>query len=720
MAIDAFQKAIAVGGDQAEFYKDLGNAYGDDKNWELSLKCFQNALRLSPGYLNAWYDMGCVMQSGGFIQDAVNCYHSVLRHDPSHSDALNNLGIIRQAAGRIDEAKACYQRAIKSNPENYVANNNLGNILRQQGNAIQALSCFERAITANPQNADGYSNKGFCLWDLGRYPESLDSFEQAHRLAPESNAILIDFANALLAQGRPRRALACYEIVLARNPQMKQAIMNAGLCYEEIGKLSSAIACYRKALNVDGNYAKAQSLLVAILKRTCRWDALVKASRQLDRFTDEALARGEKPAETPFLNISRHADGPLNYKVAQAWSRTIEKQYHNNQIHRVASRRSLVQLPSRLTIGYLSCNFRNHPTAQLMAGLFAKHNHNRFRIICYSYGIDDASHYRREIKKSCEKFVDLRGIGDVDAATRIRTDDIQILVDLGGFTKHSRLGIAAQRPAALQVRYLGLAGTTGASFFDYLITDRIVTPPEQAKDYSEKFIYMPDCYQVNNYRENNSDTRLIRKDFGLPEDGHVYCAFHAAYKIDYRIFMTWMRILNRVEKSVLWLCIADNLARRHLVDYAKRMGTEANRLVFAENLPKEEHLKRLSLADTALDTILVTGAATTSDALWAGLPVVTLKGRHFASCMSASILNAIDLPQLITPSIEAYEELAVKLATDHTYYQEIREELGLACTQSSLFDTERFTRHLERGYEMIWKRYLGGKSASLTVIPADE
>jgi protein O-GlcNAc transferase len=445
----------------------------------------------------------------------------------------------------------------------------------------------------------------------------------------------------------------------------------------------------------------------------------MKAGRQLDKFTDEALARGEKPAETPFLNISRHIDSALNHKVAQAWSRTLEKQYLHNPIHRVEPRTSMVPSPSRLRIGYLSCNFRNHPTAQLMAGLFAEHNHSRFRIICYSYGIDDASRYRREIKESCDQFVDLRGIGDVDAAIRIRTDDIQILVDLGGFTKHSRLGIAAQRPAALQVRYLGLAGTTGASFFDYLISDRIVTPPEQARDYSEKFIYMPDCYQVNNYREKNFDSRLKRRDFGLPEDAHVYCAFHAAYKIDHQVFMTWMRILNAVEKSVLWICIADDLTRRQLVEYAKRMGIGANRLVFADNLPKEEHLKRLSLADTALDTIVVTGAATTSDALWAGLPVVTLKGRHFASCMSASILNAIGLPQLIAPSSEAYEELAVKLATDHTFYQKIREELGIARTQSPLFDTKRFTRHLERGYEMIWGRYLEGKPASLTVIPAD-
>ncbi|WP_419663678.1 tetratricopeptide repeat protein [Desulfosarcina variabilis] len=720
MAIEAFQKAIAIGGDQAEFYKDLGNAYGDDKKWDLSLKCFQTALRICPGCTDVWYDMGCTMQSGGFIDDAVNCYGNVLQRDPHHSDTLNNLGVIRQSAGQIDKAKSCYQRAIQSNPGNYTANNNLGNILRQQGSARQALACFEKAIAINPQIADGHSNKGFCLWDLGRHSEALDSFEQAHRLAPESDTILINFANALLAQGRPRRALSCYEIILARNSEMKQAIMNAGLCYEEIGALSSAIECYQKALKVDCNYAKAQSLLVSILKRTCCWDTLIKANQQLDRFTDEALAKGEKPAETPFLNISRHIDSALNYKVARAWSIPFEKQYPHDLTSRCQSRPSQVPTPTQLTIGYLSCNFRNHPTAQLMAGLFAEHDRSRFKIICYSYGIDDASTYRQEIINNCDQFIDLRSMGDVDAVTRIRSNNVHILVDLGGFTKHSRLGIAAQRPATLQVRYLGLAGTTGASFFDYLITDRIVTPPEQAKDYSEKFIYMPDCYQVNNYQQINPDSRLKREDFGLPEDGHVYCAFHVAYKINRQIFRTWMRILNKVEKSFLWLCIADDLTRQQLVDDAKRMGIDENRLVFADNLPKEEHLKRLSLADTALDTILVTGAATTSDALWAGLPVVTLKGRHFASCMSASILNAIGFPQLVTTSIPAYEELAVKLATDHDYYQKIREALGNARDQSSLFDTKRFARNLEKGYEMIWARYIKGKPPSLMVIPISQ
>ena len=716
MAIEAFQQAIAIDSEQAEFYKNLGNAYADEHKWDLSLKNFQTALQLSPNYVEAWYDKGCAMQSAGFIHDAINCYRSVLKIDPHHCDSLNNLGVIMQAVGQIDEAMVCYQRAVRADPTHYVANTNLGNLFRQRGNAKRALACYEKAIAVNPKIADAHNKKGFALRDLSRYGESVASLALAHELAPESDVYLIDYANALLSQGRPRQALSFYQKVVERNPQKKQAILNMGLCHEELGNPVSAIACYRNALSIDGNYEKAHSLLVSLLKKTCSWDALEAVSKRLDRFTEAALSRGEKPAETPFLNISRRMDSELNYRVARAWAKPIEERYGHDPIILDRVKEFCVNAPPRLTIGYLSCNFRNHPTAQLMAGLFGRHDRKRYKIICYSYGVDDASQYRENIKKNCDQFVDLRSIGDVAAAQRIQSDGVNILVDLGGFTKDSRLGIAAQRPAAIQVRYLGLAGTTGATFFDYLVTDKVVTPPDDAGNYSEKFIYMPDCYQVNNYIEDCSNSGLQRSDFKLPQQEHVYCAFHAAYKIDRAIFMTWMRILEKVEKSVLWLCIGDSFTRQQLLSHAKQSGVSPERLIFADSLPKVKHLQRLRLADTALDTVLVTGAATTSDALWAGLPVVTMKGCHFASRMSGSILRTVGLPQLVAGSIQEYVKLAVKLATDSSFSNEIRKFLRHDRQNSTLFNTERFTRSLEFGYEKIWKQYLSGKRPEMIEI----
>ena len=720
MAIEAFQKAIAICGDRAEFYKNLGNAYADAKSWDLSLKCFQMALQLSPNYLEAWYDKGCAMQSGGFMQEAIDCYRHVLKIDPQHSDSLNNFGLIMEATGQIEQAQSCYQRAVQTDPMHYIANINLGNIFRQKGNTSRALSFYERAISVKPGIADAYNNKGFALWDLKRYAESIESFATAYRLAPESDEISINYANALLTQGRPRRAMSCYRLVLKRNPENRQAIFNMGLCHESTGDLSSAIACYRQALKIDNSYSKAQSLLVTLLKKTCQWDELESASEKLDRMTEMALVNGEKPAETPFLNISRHIDCALNYNVARAWSKPIEDRYRDNIDNTNQTESIQVKTSSRLTIGYLSCNFRNHPTAQLMAGLIARHDRRRFKVLCYSYGIDDASLYREEIRKASDQFIDLRDIGDVGAAKRIRSDGVDILVDLGGYTKDSRMEIAAQRPAALQVRYLGLAGTTGADFFDYLVTDKTVTPPQQAAFYSERFIYMPDCYQVNNYQDNRDGLGVQRSDYALPTEGYVYCAFHSAYKIDYPIFNTWMRILKSVEKSVLWLCIGDPLTRMQLIDYAGKSDIQADRLIFADNLPKNEHLQRLCLADTALDTVQVTGAATTSDALWANVPVVTMIGQHFASRMSASILSAFGLTQLITTSLQAYEELAIQLAIDPHFYYGVREELCNARTQSPLFDTNRFTRHLEKGFEMIWDRYQKGKPPSMVEVPTSD
>jgi protein O-GlcNAc transferase len=694
LAIESLAKAIAIDGRRPEFHKDLGNAHKDAGDLDQALECFNRALAQSPAYAAAWYDMGCALQTGGSLRAAAVCYRKTLSIEPRHTDALSNLGLVMEAGGRIQ-------------PDHAVALNNLGNIFKQKGDLQRALSCYQRAIGARPTMADAHNNKGFALWDLDRLAEASESFAVAHRLAPASDAILVNYANALLAAGRRRRALSAYQKVLQRNSQNKQALLNMGICYEGLGDLVQAEACYRNALVADKGYAKAQQQLVSLLMRTCQFDALHSASQALDRFTREALSRGEAPAETPFLNICRQDDAELNFKVARVWSHQIEKRYGGA----IVMKRARIQVSSapRLTIGYLSCNFRNHPTAQLLAGLFGCHDRRRFKILCYSYGIDDASPPREAIKQHCELFIDLRGVGDVEAAEKIGSDGVNILVDLGGFTRDSRLGIAAQRPAALQMRYLGMAGTTGASFFDYLLTDKIVTPPEQAPFYSERFLYMPGCYQVNHYQDGSEDVGLQRSQFGLPLKGHVYCAFHASYKIDDTVFDTWMRILRRVQNSVLWLCRADEITQANLVRCAQVSGIKAQRLIFAERLPKKEHLQRLQLADTALDSIRVTGAATTSDALWAQVPVVTLMGRHFASRMSASILKAAGLPQLVTSSLKAYEELAVRLACEPEMLNDIREQLRAGRERMSLFDTRRFVGSLEKGYDMIWKHHLTGR-----------
>jgi protein O-GlcNAc transferase len=413
----------------------------------------------------------------------------------------------------------------------------------------------------------------------------------------------------------------------------------------------------------------------------------------------------------PFLNLARHPDPSLNYKVARAWSKEIsDRMAAVSRFHPV--RKSMFGgnklKKRRISIGYLSNNFKNHPTAHLVQGMFRLHDRGKFKIYCYSYGEDDKSSYREKIKTGCDQFVDLRMLSHVDAARRIYDDRIDILIDLVGYMKANRLSIPALRPAPVQARWLGMAGTTGADFFDYLITDAVVSPEAHAPFYSEVMVYMPHCYQINDNTQLIPENGFKRTDFGLPENGFVFCCFSTRYKIDPVMFGAWMRILKRVPESVLWILGDGNTAEENLKRAAEQNGINCNRLVFAKKIAREDHLMRLRLADLALDTRIVNGAITTSDALWSGVPLITLRGSHFASRMSSSILSAVELPELVTHSLDGFEALAVRLAGEPGELQAIRQKLARKHSSAPLFDTALFVRNLELAFEKMWGVYLSG------------
>jgi protein O-GlcNAc transferase len=426
------------------------------------------------------------------------------------------------------------------------------------------------------------------------------------------------------------------------------------------------------------------------------------------------LQTNQVPSETPFLNITRSDDPKLNFAVAKSWSRDIDKRMTG--IRKSLRFRYKINYKDKIRIGYISNNFGDHPTAHITRRLYELHERKRFKVLCYSYGVDDDSYYRKSIQSGCDTFVSISNLSNAEAAERINDDGVDILVDLVGFMKGERLAIAALRPAPVQIRWLGMAGTTGADFFDYIITDRTVTPPEQAGFYSEKFIYLPHCYQINdNQPYVQSETRR-RSDLGIADNDFVFCCFNTGYKINAMIFDIWMKILKRSPNSVLWLMATSERIKDRLRTAATKRAIDSRRLIFAEKVPKPEHLSRLAVADLALDTDLVNGAASISDALWAGVPVLTLQGNHFASRMAASILEAAGLHDLIARNRIEYEEKAVTLSLDKNAFDMIKRTLQTAVPESDLFNTEQFVRNLEKGYELIWNRHLNGGAPRLIEI----
>ena len=364
---------------------------------------------------------------------------------------------------------------------------------------------------------------------------------------------------------------------------------------------------------------------------------------------------------------------------------------------------------SKIKIGYLSGDFHDHPVAHLVAGLFGLHDRNEFEICAYSYGPDNASDYRTRIRNDCDVFVDIHGHSHRDAARRIYDDEIDILVDLKGYTTGARLDICALRPAPIQVTYLGFPGSSGADFFDYILTDKIVTPEDQMPFYTENFVYLPDSYLVNDHTQAISERPLSRTDVGLPDAGFVFCSFNQAYKIEPVMWDVWMRVLRSVPGSVLWLTRTNGPAERNLQREAAGRDVDPERIVFAERLQKPEHLARLKFADLFLDTRIYNAHTTASDALWAGVPLITLEGRHFASRVASSLLTAIGLPELITRDLEAYEGLAVGLAQNSDELDAIAQKLSRNRLTEPLFDTPRFARNLEVAFRRMWALHLAGE-----------
>jgi protein O-GlcNAc transferase len=678
---------------------------GDIKQAEVICK---KILKKKPNNVDALHFLGITYSQRGDHNLAIKYIKKALQIDPNLADAYNNLGNIFQEIKKLDEAISCYKKAIQLNPNLAKTYYNLGIALQDKGNIEEAITSYKKAVQLNLNIFGLYNNLGLALQNKRQLDEAIQYYQKALQINPSFVEAYNNIGNSLKEKGQLDEAIDNYQRALHFDPNCADAYYNLGIALQEKGQLNEAITCYQKALQLKPDFAVAYSNLFHQFQRTCTWQGLEVMTAKLDGLTKKALDTGTKPAESPFISITRHADLSINLAIAKLWSRDIARVMSNLKIHFSFDGRRAGK--TKIVIGYLSNDFRNHATAHLMLSLFGLHHRDEFEIFCYSYGKDDGSYYRTKIQHDCDKFVDISNLSYDAAAKLIYEDQVDILVDLKGYTGDNRLEICALRPAPIQVTYLGFPGTTGADFIDYVITDKIVTPLEHVPYYSEKFVYLPHCYQVNDYTQPISNKEWEKENFGLPESCFVFCCFNHPYKIDPVMFDVWMRILQQVPEGVLWLFLGNNIAEENLIREAEARGIKSERLIFIGMLPKDEHLGRFKFADLSLDTRIVNGHTTTSDALWAGVPVITLQGSHFASRVSSSILFAIGLPELIAYSLEEYEALAVRLAQNPFELQEIRQRIAQNRLVAPLFDTPRFVRNLETAYKEMWKIFFAGKA----------
>jgi protein O-GlcNAc transferase len=656
--------------------------------------------------LQAKLNQGMALHRQGELAAAERCYWEILQWQPNHFDALHLLGVISGQTGRSEEGVELIKRAIGLNPKVAEAHNNLGNALRGLKRHEEALASYEQAIVLKQDYANAHNNRGNVLRDLKRPEEALASYDRAIVLKPAVAEAHNNRGNALRDLKRSAEALASYDRAIALKLDYAEAHNNRGAALRDLKRPAEALASYDKAVALNPDLVGAEGMRVHTKMHVCDW---INFDSECAHLISSIKNRKVNSDPFAFLGISSFSDDQL--QCAKLWVREKcppsrkpiwrgERYWHD-----------------RIRVAYVSADFHQSATSYLMAGMFECHDKSRFEITGISIGPEDSDDVRQRLLRSFDYFIDAKALSDVEIASRIREKEIDILIDLKGFTQDAQTNVFALRPAPIQVNYLGYPGTMGASYIDYIIADQTVIPDESRKFYSEKIVVMPDTYQVNDRTRIVSDKAFNRSEVGLPSQGIVFCCFNNTYKITPHVFDRWMRILRQVEGSVLWLLEDNASASSNLRKEAVARGVKSERLVFAQRIQLPEHLARHKLVDLFLDTLPVNAHTTTSDALWAGLPVLTQIGETFAGRVAASLLNAIGLPELITSTPQAYEALAIEIATHPEKLAAIKRKLANNRLTTPLFDTQTFTRHIEAAYTVMYERYLAGLSPDHICVP---
>lgn len=693
-AVELISKATVVNGADPYSHCNLGNALLSCNRLDDALASYGRALSIKPDMVQALYNRGNALLDSRRPEEALACFDEALSHDGTLSEAVCNRGRALQDLGRYDDALQAYRSVVQTVPSHAVAHNNMGMVLEKLGRIDDAASSFLDVLRLQPGFIEAHINLGRILQTMRRMDEAATYYRNALQLKPGSAEAHNNLGTVYQEQGRPLEAVGYYLKALECNPRYANAYRNLGAALQELQQFEEAATCYRTVLELDPTDRTAAGMLCNCALSTCDWNAIAEQEASVRARLDAGDA-----AIMPFHLIGLSSSPQEQYACAKA--------YLNERLPSLPAAlwKGEKYRHDRIRIAYLSADFHAHATAYLMAELLEIHDAGQFEVIGISFGPDDKSAVRGRLIKAFSQFHDVRNLSDEAVARLLRELEVDIAVDLKGFTQGSRIGILAYRPAPLQVSYLGYPGTTGADFIDYVIADPVVLPFDQQVWYSERIVHLPDCYQPNDSRRAVPTRTISRQEFGLPENGFVFCCFNNNYKITREVFSIWMRLLHAVDGSVLWLLEDNTAARRHLLDEAARSGIDPARVMFAPRVDLETHLARHQVADLFLDTLPINAHTTASDSLWAGLPIITCLGETFAGRVAASALHAAGLPELVTSNLERYEALALRLANDAVRLKEIRSSLALNRVACPLFDTRRFKLHLESAYRQMWEKW---------------
>ena len=611
------------------------------------------------------------------------------------SVSLYQLGLLKLQRGFIKEGIGLLEQSLTIDPDQSRVLSDLGAAYSMLEEPAKALARYDRAIELDPSYPHTYNNKGITLQRLNRLNEAIDSFNQAIHINQFFAEAYNNRGNALAKLNRLNEAIEDYDEAINIKNNYIDAYNNRAITFLESKNFNEALEDFEKVIDLDSDFYHALGHLLHVKMNLCDWNNFEILKNEFIEKT-----RLNKNISPPFLSLSLIDSPEIQFNSARAYISSLSIFPETKEIKKGKSKRE------KIRIGYFSADFHDHATMHLIAEVLEQHDKKIFDVFGFSYGRHIEDQWNARARKSFKEFIDVRNKSDKEISQLSKEMEIDIAIDLKGFTTDERAGIFMHKSAPIQINYLGYPGTMASPFMDYIIADATLIPKKLQQYYSEKIIYLPNSYQANMAERAASQKEFQRKEMGLPDEAFVFASFNNSWKITPETFDSWMRILLSAKGSVLWLLSTNSIQIKNLKNEAELRGVNGDRLIFASFLPIEEHLKRIQLADLFLDTFPYNAHTTASDSLRMGLPLITKTGNSFASRVAASLLNAIDLPELITATKEEFELLAIDLANNHDKLLKIKNRLLSNLSVSPLFNSKLFTQHLETAYKTIYKRYL--------------
>ena len=692
-ALQSYGRAVEIAPDFPQALTGGAKILASEGRLVEALALYRRGLALSPSHAGLLSEEAQLLSRMGHFEEALRSFQKILESDCENRDARNGSAISLQRLGRFEEALPVFDRLVAQYPGLAYLHYNRGTLLNDLRDFARALDCFDKAIALQPDIAEMHNNRGHALRAMHRLPDALAAYDRALSLKSGDPRFYYNRGLVLLEMDDPDAALASLETAVQRAPQDAKFLYAKATALEALQQVSQAIQAYEQVLKIAPDHPYAFSGLAYGALCGCDW-------RRRDWVLQELPARiaSGRDVIPPFTLLGYGLSEPDQLAATRRYLANRQKPPPASPARKMGR----AEKP-KLKLGYVSADYYGHATTYLLTGLIEAHDRSRFDVHGISIGPKGQGKEAQRLIDAFDAFHDVRFRSDEEIAGLIQELEIDILIDLKGYTQRARPDIFAWRAAPVQVSWLGYPATSGGTDMDFLIADRFVLPAASEEFYTEKIVRLATCYQANDDKREIAGATAGRPDMGLPEQAFVFCCFNNCWKITEPVFEIWMRLLAVVEGSVLWLLDDNETAKANLIAAAGALGIGPDRLVFAPRVPVASHLARHRLADLFLDTVPYNAHTGAADALWAGLPLLTCQGDTFAGRVGASLLQAVGLPELISTGLEDYESRAFELAGNNTLLREFRDRLWQARTGSGLFDTRRFTSEMEAAYLEIWR-----------------